>query len=134
MPKAKKIAEYILDSYKYNKANYAKSTDNNYAKYTKNKSIDAEYIHRVLTKYQAVSLLPLVLKYMKSIYKERYPTPTLEAAFSLDDETVSWIKNKYNISDIKLIVNKNLLGGYTLIRDYKMIDNSLLGTVDKLFK
>ena len=120
MPKAKQIAEYVLDN-----------------------NVSSEELYAVLDRNESMILLPVILKYIKGIYEERYPTPVIESAFQLDDGTLSLIKSQNNIIDdknslsrktSKFVINKKLLGGYTVIKDYKIRDQSILGIMNKLFK
>lgn len=118
MPKAKQIAEYVLDH-----------------------NVSSEELCTILDRNGSMMLLPVIMKYIKGIYGERHPIPVVESAFQLDDRLISLIKSQNNIEDkdqsiqtSKFVINKNLIGGYTFTSDYKMIDRSLLGTIDKLFK
>lgn len=120
MPKAKQIAEYVIDH-----------------------NVNSEELYAALRRNESMILLPVILKYIKGIYEERHPTPVIESAFQLDDSTLSLIKGQNNIIDdknslsrqtSKFVINKKLLGGYTVIKDYKIRDESILGIMNKLFK
>lgn len=110
MPSAKAIAKYVLDN-----------------------NVSSNDLDLVLSKYNAIALLPVIIKYIRNLYQERYPIATIESPFDLDKEAITLIKNKNNIENYKFIINKKLLGGYTVSKDYKINDNSLLWIINKLF-
>ena len=110
MPSAKAIAKYVLDN-----------------------NVNSNDLDLILSKHKANNLLPVIVKYIKALYEERHPIATIESPFDLDIETIDLIKNKNNIENYKFIINKKLLGGYIVSKDYKINDNSLLWIINKLF-
>ncbi len=117
------------------------------AKYIRENNIDAKSIILMLEKYKAIAMLPTILKVLKNLELQANPLPVIEISHIADAETFKIIESKFlteksnedkkdkkdKISkDKKVVENKALLGGFRVIKDYKLYDYSISGYLDRL--
>lgn len=110
MPKTEDIAKYIIDN-----------------------NLSIEDILTTLNKYNATSLLPAIYKKSLSIYKSRHPDDIVQSSHPLSSETLQSIASQHALTTPHLRQVPNLLGGYRIVKDYKMYDYSMSGILDRLF-
>ncbi len=110
MPKTEDIAKYVLDH-----------------------NVKVEDLLTILNKYKAASLLPSIYKKALYIEKSRHPDPIVESSHQLDSTTMESITSHYALTTPTLIHNSNLLGGYRIVKDYKMYEYSMSGILNRLF-
>ena len=116
------------------------------AKYIRENNIDAKSIIFMLEKYKAIAMLPAILKSLKHLELQFNPAPVIELSNKTNtgSEILKSIENKFlseksnedkkdKISKGKKVVeNKALLGGFRVIKDYKLYDYSISGYLDRL--
>ena len=84
-------------------------------------------LNLVLAKYNAQSMLPIILKKLKSKIKLSNPTRTLEIATVLSPAALESLKLqlfKSDLEDVEVIINNKLLAGFRSTQNYKSIDAS----------
>ncbi len=114
------------------------------AKYVRENNISATALISMLEKYKAIAMLPSILKVLKNLETQANPLPVIEISHIADAETLKIIENKFlseksnedkkdKISKGKKVIeNKTLLGGFRVIKDYKLYDYSISGYLDRL--
>ena len=117
------------------------------AKYIRENNIDAKSIILMLEKYKAIALLPSLLKNLKYLNRLEYPVTVIELAkndstfleknedIDIDNNMIKSIEDKFlEKNEAKTIIeNKQIVGGFRIIKNYKLYDYSVGGYLGRLF-
>ena len=103
------------------------------AKYIRENNIDAKSLILMLEKYKAIAMLPSILKVLKNLELQVNPVPVIELPHeNTDTELIANISLAHKIKKGNINFNKNILGGFRVIKDYKLYDYSISGYLNRL--
>ncbi len=114
------------------------------AKYVRENKISAKALILMLEKYKAIAMLPAILKSLKHLELQVNPVTVIELSdkTNVGSEILKSIENIFlnskeapdkNNSHSKIVLeNKGLIGGFRVIKDYKLYDYSIGGYLNRL--
>lgn len=112
MPKSNDIAQYVIDN-----------------------GVTAHDLIAMLTKYDALAMLPNILKKMKYFNAIDNPQPVIDLAHSdIGANVIKDINEAYSLNNSLVNFDSKMIAGYRVVKDYKMYDMSVSGYIDRLFR